>query len=292
MPGFRTPERVLYDVSGSFCRLETLEEARSVLYWMVAESHELISQNRPYRLGLTFEQKDLQDYLQKQEQHLVTYSSWLQEFDKLCTTRTDRTAAANASIALLRVVHAITVFWLSTCLDRYEALCDSYNQYFETIIRNAEEVVAYNHSLPHGSLPFTFEMGIIPPMYLVVLKCREPTLRYQALSLLSRAPEREGLWRREEALRVASRVADLESKDFEVLADGTIFQNARVCDVQINFSNELGSHVAFTAKLYGSDQTWKVWDEIIPLEKGLNEDEPEPFGYPSEYLGQEDIQCG
>lgn len=270
MPSFRTPEKALYDLTGNFRHLNTLDEARSVLYLLVAESHELILQTRSHRLGQAFGETKLQEYLRRQEEQLAAYSAWLQEFERLCAMRLVNTATNTAYVAMLRVVHAVTVFWVSTCLDRYEALCDNYNDNFETIIRNAKQVVAFNNTFPHGSLPFTFEMGIIPPVYLTVLKCREPSLRHEALSLLSRAPEREGLWRREETLRVARRVFDLESKEFEILADGTLFRDARVCDIQTKFSDDLGTHVTVSAKLYGSDQTWKEWDEIIPRENAYS----------------------
>jgi hypothetical protein len=41
---------------------------------------------------------------------------------------------------------------------------------------------------------FTFEMGVIPPLYFVAAKCRDPTIRRRALSLLKKAPRRESSW--------------------------------------------------------------------------------------------------
>ncbi|KAL2063265.1 hypothetical protein VTL71DRAFT_5070 [Oculimacula yallundae] len=41
---------------------------------------------------------------------------------------------------------------------------------------------------------FAFDIGIIPPLYLVMIKCRNRRLRRQALHLLKEYPRREGVW--------------------------------------------------------------------------------------------------
>jgi hypothetical protein len=41
---------------------------------------------------------------------------------------------------------------------------------------------------------FSFDVGILPPLYVVGSKCREPALRRQAIELLKRCPVQEGLW--------------------------------------------------------------------------------------------------
>ena len=41
---------------------------------------------------------------------------------------------------------------------------------------------------------FSFQVGILPPLYIVGSKCREPTLRRQAIGLLRKCPVQEGLW--------------------------------------------------------------------------------------------------
>ncbi|CZT47115.1 uncharacterized protein RSE6_07644 [Rhynchosporium secalis] len=41
---------------------------------------------------------------------------------------------------------------------------------------------------------FAFEIGVIPPLYLVMIKCRNRRLRRRALHLLKEYPRREGVW--------------------------------------------------------------------------------------------------
>jgi hypothetical protein len=41
---------------------------------------------------------------------------------------------------------------------------------------------------------FSFEVGVLPPLYIVGSKYRDPALRRQAIALLARCPVQEGLW--------------------------------------------------------------------------------------------------
>ncbi|KAH7319187.1 hypothetical protein BKA65DRAFT_556611 [Rhexocercosporidium sp. MPI-PUGE-AT-0058] len=60
-----------------------------------------------------------------------------------------------------------------------------------------------NSPSPHNSksdrskgpmMRFAFDIGVIPPLYLVMIKCRDRRLRRQALHLLKEYPRREGVW--------------------------------------------------------------------------------------------------
>jgi hypothetical protein len=49
------------------------------------------------------------------------------------------------------------------------------------------------------------------------------------------------------------------------VAEGVVFRNARICDTQTRFSDHRGTHITLRAKLNGSEEIWRVWDEIVPL---------------------------
>ncbi|PVH81457.1 hypothetical protein DL98DRAFT_514620 [Cadophora sp. DSE1049] len=53
-----------------------------------------------------------------------------------------------------------------------------------------------NPNTPKGGpmMRFAFDIGVIPPLYLVMIKCRDRRLRRQALHLLKEYPRREGVW--------------------------------------------------------------------------------------------------
>jgi hypothetical protein len=44
------------------------------------------------------------------------------------------------------------------------------------------------------ALRFSFDLAVVPPLYTVVIKCRDPHIRRAALKLLDRYPRREGVW--------------------------------------------------------------------------------------------------
>jgi hypothetical protein len=44
------------------------------------------------------------------------------------------------------------------------------------------------------ALRFSFDIAVVPPLYTVVIKCRDPHIRRAALKLLDRYPRREGVW--------------------------------------------------------------------------------------------------
>ncbi|CZR55119.1 uncharacterized protein PAC_05005 [Phialocephala subalpina] len=56
-----------------------------------------------------------------------------------------------------------------------------------------------NHSTGTGGnneplIHFAFDIGVVPPLYLVIVKCRDRKLRRQALKLMEENPRREGVW--------------------------------------------------------------------------------------------------
>lgn len=44
------------------------------------------------------------------------------------------------------------------------------------------------------TIHFALDLGVVPPLYLVMVKCRDPKLRREAMRLLEENPRREGVW--------------------------------------------------------------------------------------------------
>merc|ERR1712093_81022 len=55
-------------------------------------------------------------------------------------------------------------------------------------------ITSPNTSKGGPMMRFAFDIGVIPPLYLVMIKCRDRRLRRQALHLLKEYPRREGVW--------------------------------------------------------------------------------------------------
>lgn len=268
MPHFRSPNTLLYNtISHTFSHFESLDEARGALYWLVAESHELIVNTRCYRYSAETNDLDeaaLRLCVQKQDVQLAAYAAWLEAFGRLCNVACCGSPADERYKASLLLTHTVMIPWLSTCMERDEAAWDKYIDSFRQVVREAEKVISRNSE---AATPFTFEMGLIPPLFLTILKCRDAKLRQRALSVLEQAPAREGLWNRSEVLRVCRRVAQLESGTGQTTPDGTVFDGANINDTRILGTTVGGTEVTFVAKLKGHSELWKEWNEVIPLEE-------------------------
>lgn len=81
-------------------------------------------------------------------------------------------------------------------------LCDSehiFNRFlsdFRTIVTFSRTALSQGpHAKAMSTKPtFSLDMGVIPPLYYTALKCRDPTVRREAVSLISQNPHREGIW--------------------------------------------------------------------------------------------------
>ncbi|KUJ13788.1 uncharacterized protein LY89DRAFT_672072 [Mollisia scopiformis] len=80
-----------------------------------------------------------------------------------------------------------------------EMVFDAYTAEFETMTTIASSLM----DNPNCTTPrvLSFDMGIIPPLFLLCVKCRILRIRRQAIALLKRAPEREGIWHRDSMVR-------------------------------------------------------------------------------------------
>jgi hypothetical protein len=85
-------------------------------------------------------------------------------------------------------------------------------------------------ALPH----FTFEIGLIPPLYFTAINCRHLLLRRKAVALLRQGSRREGLRDAEPMARVAERVIKLEENNLEAGTDGWPEEKGRIHDVAIS----------------------------------------------------------
>ncbi|KAI8954456.1 hypothetical protein F4801DRAFT_503236 [Xylaria longipes] len=114
-------------------------------------------------------------------------------------------------ISLLRLQHTITWTLLSSYGPGREMVYDNFLPQFQQCVALAGDVAAA-HERYSGSLKPTFtpEIGIVPVLYIIGVKCRHPVVRREALSILRRQPIREAVWDSISAARVVERVIEIE----------------------------------------------------------------------------------
>ncbi|KXT05633.1 hypothetical protein AC578_5659 [Pseudocercospora eumusae] len=87
---------------------------------------------------------------------------------------------------------------------------DQYTKTFEEVVRLAGIYVDFKlHERPS----FTFELGALPALFVVALKCRVPSLRRKAIDLMHRSPGRECTFAARSSGQLASRVVAVEEED-------------------------------------------------------------------------------
>jgi hypothetical protein len=107
-------------------------------------------------------------------------------------------------VSMLRLQHTIAWTLLSTYGPGREMDYDNFLPQFQQCLALASDVAA---SLKPT---FTPEVGIVPVLYIVGVKCRHPLVRREVLSILRRQPMREAVWDSSVAARVVERVIEIE----------------------------------------------------------------------------------
>ncbi|KAI1148896.1 hypothetical protein F4825DRAFT_432449 [Nemania diffusa] len=111
-------------------------------------------------------------------------------------------------ISLLRLQHTIAWTILSSYGPGREMEYDNFLPQFQQCVTLAGDVsAAHERSLKPT---FTPEVGIVPVLYIIGVKCRHPVVRRKVLSILRRRPIREAVWDSISAAKVVERVIEIE----------------------------------------------------------------------------------
>jgi hypothetical protein len=90
----------------------------------------------------------------------------------------------------------------------------------------------------------SFDMGIMPPLFFLVLKCRDIHLQRKALALLKRAPEQEGLWRRAGVVAQSEWKIGFEERGRGELPESSpLPEKARIYQERVSFGMRNGRRV-------------------------------------------------
>jgi hypothetical protein len=104
--------------------------------------------------------------------------------------------AESAEFIYLQLYHLLAMLLLKVPGAENEMDFDKYTAEFEQIVMLTERLAGYQENI----YPLSFEMGVIPPLFFVGLKCRILRIRRKAMDLMRQAPEQEGLWMRNDCL--------------------------------------------------------------------------------------------
>lgn len=72
-----------------------------------------------------------------------------------------------------------------------------------------------DYNARHIKPSFSADLGVVPPLFVVATKCRDPLTRRQAIQLLRTSSRREGMWDSELAARIGMWITAIEEEDME-----------------------------------------------------------------------------
>lgn len=114
-------------------------------------------------------------------------------------------------ISLLRLQHTIAWIYLSGDGPCGEMEYDNFLSKFRHCVVLANDMAAAHVRYSGSRKPtFTPEIGLVPALYIIGVKCRDPAVRRQALAILRRQWIREAVWDSISAARVVERVMEIE----------------------------------------------------------------------------------
>ncbi|EXJ79010.1 hypothetical protein A1O3_08511 [Capronia epimyces CBS 606.96] len=229
----------------------SLKSARDILFQHLVVAHEFVKGLNSTTCTSFSTHKH---YLQRQEKLISQLDKWHSDFRQMCGSLDD---PDHAVIATLSMWHATAVIWLRNPLEGFEMSFDESRDYFQVIVEKASQALATRQPI-HDV--FTFEMGVLPPLYFTALKCRHFSLRKEALRLIGNSPRREGLWDREELLTVASRAFALETA---AQSDLTSLPSEPERLLKVKIFQQDASHELKAAFNYRNRKIEQVWNQII-----------------------------
>lgn len=171
--------------------------------------------------------------------------AWSDAYEHILASRTAPNIShqEKAAIAVLKMTQIMSqILFLMTFSDS-EMQFDAFTHQFKAIIDLAAEVVGdeerraaaqrcpdprfCNHRLDtwtelfgkpeyaarHIKPSFSADLGIVPPLFVVATKCRDPDIRRMAISLLKSSSRREGMWDSELAARIGIWIAGIEEQE-------------------------------------------------------------------------------
>ncbi|EAW24662.1 uncharacterized protein NFIA_101460 [Aspergillus fischeri NRRL 181] len=119
-------------------------------------------------------------------------------------------------VSLLRLQHTVACILLSCCGPGREMDYDNFLPQFQQCVALARDLAAAHERFSESSrATFTPEIGIIPLLYIIGVKCRHPMVRREVLRILRGQPTQEAVWDSISAARVIERVIEIEEGGFE-----------------------------------------------------------------------------
>ena len=135
---------------------------------------------------------------------------------------------------LLQVYHTLVVVFSNPFYLTCELSYDRHYLQFKQMLDLLESLTPATPSTqprerPLLKLSFSFDLGVVLPLFVISIKCRDPKLRRRAIARLYSVNRREGLWDSLGAAKVAETIMNIEEEGLgDVQSADQIGQERRV----------------------------------------------------------------
>ena len=166
-------------------------------------------------------------------QHLQRLQNWQVAFENTTSLSLSMLDGTKAMVgSLLLQIHQIAAYiMMQPVFEDSELAFDELTSQFEDLVSLADHLIHKSGWIWINAKVIYLDIGIILPLFLVAIKCRQPTIRRRAVALLKKAPEREGIWVRTDCLSHAEwKISAEEQGHKESMAKGGVLPvSARIC---------------------------------------------------------------
>jgi hypothetical protein len=208
-------------------KLSSLQEARDSLLKLALQYRRDMSMAQSKALGLRFD-------------------SWIKAFGEFRTTIDGNSLSPTEKRAFaLLELHKRYLYINIAALNQPDrddpSMWDLWTDQFREMIQFATEAGGFDDlDAPTDQQPqFYMEIGILPALFFLSAKCRDPHVRRQAIDIMQTNHIQEGIWNSEMAAKVAKRVMALEEGEFTVKSSNDIDDIARVRRVAVHAGPEV-----------------------------------------------------
>ncbi|KAI0598102.1 hypothetical protein F4775DRAFT_209358 [Biscogniauxia sp. FL1348] len=169
--------------------------------------------------------------------------AWTKAFEPILASRTApaKSSQEKTAIGVLKMNQLMGSILFSMTYKDSEMAFDAFLPVFKEIVGLAMEVIGDEERraaarrcpnpqfCPHQSVQpdifggqytarhikpsFSADLGVVPPLFVVATKCRDPIVRRQAIQLLRTSSRREGMWDSELAARIGYWIMTIEEDD-------------------------------------------------------------------------------
>jgi hypothetical protein len=174
-------------------------------------------------------------YYSQQQALNSEMASWLSAFTPLLNHSIEKGGRECISALTLSLAATTSCISLRAAFIKSETEYDVFEPEFNTIVSQAALLLGTLEDCTPRSKPtlaFSFDLGVIPPLYLTVVKCRVSEVRKTALELLVKHPRRHGVWDSVTTAAIGAWVTDMEEEE---AAGEFVSEERRVRKVSIAF---------------------------------------------------------